>query len=72
MICWDDFIDAVHVQQAGRRRGVARALVDAAEEAMRKAGLPRARLETDTFNSVSQAFYLARDYVEMVSRTRTS
>jgi len=66
MIYWNgDFIDAVHVLRAGRRRGIAGVLMDAAEDAMRKAGVQRARLETDTFNTGSQAFYLARGYVEM-------
>ena len=39
-------------------------LMDRAEAAIAAAGFPAARLETDTFNLRSQAFYAARGYVE--------
>jgi ribosomal protein S18 acetylase RimI-like enzyme len=38
--------------------------MDVAEGEMARAGHPTARLETDTFNTRSQAFYTARGYVE--------
>ena len=38
--------------------------MDRAEAEMLAAGTRQARLETDSFNTASQAFYLARGYVE--------
>ena len=38
--------------------------MDEAEAQIGKAGFAAARLETDTFNSRSQAFYAARGYIE--------
>ncbi|MEI2455208.1 GNAT family N-acetyltransferase [Lysobacter firmicutimachus] len=59
-----DFVDSLHVSARARRRGVARALMQALETAMRGEGRPRASLETDTFNRASQALYLALGYRE--------
>jgi ribosomal protein S18 acetylase RimI-like enzyme len=62
---WDgDFINALHVRTAHARTGVGRRLMDVAEAAIRAAGFPSVRLETDTFNTRSQAFYATRGYVE--------
>lgn len=61
----EGFVDALHVAAAGRRRGIARALMDALEAAMRAEGLTLASLETDTFNSASQGLYLALGYREV-------
>ena len=62
---WDgDFINALHVRAAHARTGVGAALMDLAEAAIARAGHPAVRLETDTFNLRSQAFYAARGYVE--------
>jgi ribosomal protein S18 acetylase RimI-like enzyme len=58
------FIDALHVGARFRRRGIGRALVEAAEAAMRADGVPRAALETDTFNRASQALYEGLGYRE--------
>jgi len=58
------FIDALHVGARYRRRGIGRALVEAAEVAMRADGVPCAVLETDTFNRASQALYEALGYRE--------
>lgn len=66
MIYWHgDFIDAIHVLAAFRRRGIAQALMSSAEQAMRKQGIARSRLETDTFNTTSQALYLSLGYREL-------
>lgn len=62
---WEgDFVNALHVRSAAARTGVGAALMDVAEAAIAAAGHPFVRLETDTFNARSQAFYAARGYVE--------
>ena len=60
----DDFVHALHVPAAQARTGVGARLMDKAEAAIAAAGFASARLETDTFNARSQAFYAARGYVE--------
>ncbi len=52
-----DFVHALHVRPDQTRTGVGAALMDFAERAMAAAGQTSARLETDTFNARSQAFY---------------
>jgi GNAT superfamily N-acetyltransferase len=62
---WDgDFVNALHVRSANARQGLGRRLMDHAEGEIRRAGLGAARLETDTFNLRSQAFYASRGYRE--------
>jgi ribosomal protein S18 acetylase RimI-like enzyme len=62
---WDgDFINALHVLACHARTGVGSALMDHAEAEIARAGHAQARLETDTFNLRSQAFYAARGYRE--------
>jgi len=62
---WEgDFVNALHVCSRAARTGVGAALMDVAEAAIAAAGHPSARLETDTFNARSQAFYAARGYRE--------
>lgn len=62
---WDgDFINALHVRASAARTGVGRRLMDCAEAEIARAGWPAVRLETDTFNLNSQAFYAARGYRE--------
>lgn len=62
---WDgDFVNALHVRSRHARTGVGARLMDEAEAAIAAAGFPAARLETDTFNATSQAFYAARGYRE--------
>ncbi|MDO9222304.1 MAG: GNAT family N-acetyltransferase [Caulobacter sp.] len=62
---WDgDFVNALHVLASHARTGVGGRLMDRAEAAIAEAGFAAARLETDTFNLHSQAFYAARGYVE--------
>ena len=64
-IDWNsDFINALHVLASHARTGVGGRLMDRAEAAITEAGFPSARLETDTFNLRSQAFYAARGYRE--------
>jgi ribosomal protein S18 acetylase RimI-like enzyme len=66
MMHWrGDFVHALHVLSAWRRRGVATRLMDEAEARIAEAGDPAARLETDTFNHASQAFYRSRSYREV-------
>nr|WP_288145643.1 GNAT family N-acetyltransferase [Hyphomonas sp.] len=60
----DDFVHALHVHSDYARTGVGTQLMDLAEGEIARAGFPTARLETDTFNTRSQAFYTARGYVE--------
>jgi ribosomal protein S18 acetylase RimI-like enzyme len=62
---WDgDFINALHVLAAQARTGVGSRLMDDAERAIAEAGFAVVRLETDTFNARSRAFYAARGYRE--------
>lgn len=62
---WDgDFVNALHVLATHARSGVGGRLMDHAEAAMAAAGHAQARLETDTFNTRSQAFYAKRGYRE--------
>lgn len=62
---WEgDFVNALHVPATHARTGVGAALMDVAEAGIAAAGFDVARLETDTFNERSQAFYRARGYVE--------
>jgi ribosomal protein S18 acetylase RimI-like enzyme len=62
---WDaDFVNALHVRSSYARRGIGGQLMDYVEAAMTKAGIKIARLETDTFNTRSRAFYEARGYRE--------
>jgi len=62
---WDgDFVNALHVRADHARQGVGALLMDHAEAAIAAAGFATARLETDTFNTRSQAFYAKRGYVE--------
>lgn len=62
--CDGDFVNALHVLAAHARTGVGAALMEHAEAAIAAAGHAQARLETDTFNTRSRAFYAARGYVE--------
>jgi len=62
---WEgDFVNALHVRSSHARTGVGGRLMDRAEAAIAEAGSAAARLETDTFNRRSQAFYAARGYRE--------
>jgi ribosomal protein S18 acetylase RimI-like enzyme len=62
---WEgDFINALHVRPAHARQGVGRRLMDHAEAEIARAGFASVRLETDSFNVRSQAFYAARGYRE--------
>ena len=65
LVDWqDDLVHALHVHSAHARTGAGTALMDLAEAEIARAGFPAVRLETDTFNTRSQAFYAARGYVE--------
>jgi ribosomal protein S18 acetylase RimI-like enzyme len=59
-----DFVNALHVRSDHARTGVGGRLMDHAEAAMAADGHAQARLETDTFNTRSQAFYARRGYRE--------
>jgi ribosomal protein S18 acetylase RimI-like enzyme len=62
---WEgDFVNALHVRPSHARIGLGRRLMDEAEAQIMSAGFAAARLETDTFNTRSQAFYAARGYRE--------
>jgi len=65
LVDWDgDFINALHVRPSHFRTGIGGLLAGHAERKIRKAGHAAARLETDTFNVRSRAFYAARGYRE--------
>jgi ribosomal protein S18 acetylase RimI-like enzyme len=65
LVHWrDDFVHALHVHSRHARSGVGARLMDHVEAAIAAAGFAAARLETDTFNQRSQAFYAARGYQE--------
>ncbi len=59
-----DLVNALHVLACHVRSGVGARLMDHAEAEIAGAGFAAARLETDTFNTRSQAFYAKRGYVE--------
>jgi ribosomal protein S18 acetylase RimI-like enzyme len=62
---WDrDFVNALHVRSGYARTGLGRALMNTAEAEISNAGFTAVRLETDTFNLASQAFYRGRGYEE--------
>ena len=62
---WDaDFVNALHVRSSLARKGIGTRLMDHAEAEIAAAGFTTARLETDTFNTRSRAFYQARGYHE--------
>lgn len=60
-----DFVNALHVRPSHARIGVGNCLMDKAETEIGNAGFAVVRLETDTFNSRSRAFYAARGYREV-------
>ena len=65
LVHWhDDFVHALHVRSSHARTGVGARLMDTAEAAIAGSGFGSVRLETDTFNRRSQAFYAARGYRE--------
>jgi ribosomal protein S18 acetylase RimI-like enzyme len=65
MVHWrGDFVHALHVVSSWRRKGIATRLMDEAEMRIAEAGHRAVRLETDTFNRASQAFYRSRGYQE--------
>jgi ribosomal protein S18 acetylase RimI-like enzyme len=65
LVDWqDDFVNALHVLAIHSRSGVGGRLMDHAEAEIARAGFASARLETDTFNQRSQAFYAKRGYLE--------
>ncbi len=65
LIDWEgDFVNALHVRASHARTGVGGRLMDLAEAEIAKAGFAAVRLETDTFNTRSQAFYARRGFHE--------
>lgn len=60
-----DFVDALHVAPSQQRRGIGALLLAHAEAHMRALGHRAARLETDTFNTQSRAFYARHGYAEV-------
>lgn len=59
-----DFVNALHVNSRCARSGIGARLMDRAEAEIAASGFTMARLETDTFNVRSRAFYAARNYRE--------
>jgi ribosomal protein S18 acetylase RimI-like enzyme len=65
LIDWNgDFVNALHVRASHARSGLGGRLMDLAEAEIAKAGFAQVRLETDTFNQRSQAFYAKRGFRE--------
>ncbi len=62
----DDFVNALHVRSSHSRSGIGTMLMDKAEAEIARSGHAVARLETDTFNERSRAFYKSRSYLETV------
>ncbi|VVE07664.1 GNAT family N-acetyltransferase [Pandoraea pneumonica] len=62
-----DFIDALHVSPGHQRLGIGAGLLSHAEAQMRASGQSQARLETDTFNTQSRAFYGKYGYAEVAT-----
>ncbi|VVE64119.1 GNAT family N-acetyltransferase [Pandoraea captiosa] len=62
-----DFIDALHVSPSRQRQGIGVLLLTHAEAQMRAGGHCLARLETDTFNAQSRAFYVRNGYAEVAT-----
>ncbi len=60
-----DFVNALHVHSRFARSGAGTRLMDTAEVEIGAAGHVTSRLETDTFNTTSQAFYAKRGYREV-------
>ncbi|MGT2507643.1 N-acetyltransferase family protein [Cupriavidus basilensis] len=66
MVDWEnDFVWALHVSPRWQARGLGSTLLAHAEAAMAAAGHRQARLETDTFNAGSRAFYQRHGYAEV-------
>ncbi|SPA25169.1 putative acyltransferase [Cupriavidus taiwanensis] len=66
MVDWEsNFVWALHVGRAWQRMGLGGALLAHAEAEMARAGHREARLETDTFNQQSRAFYRRHGYAEI-------
>jgi GNAT superfamily N-acetyltransferase len=62
---WDaNFVNALHVRASHARGEVGNLLMEFAEAQIAEGGYPVARLQTDTFNSRSRAFYAKRGYLE--------
>jgi ribosomal protein S18 acetylase RimI-like enzyme len=61
----DDFIDALHVSPRHQRLGIGAALLLHTEVAIAREGHACVRLETDTFNQQSRAFYGKHGYAEV-------
>jgi len=62
------YIDALAVDDALRRRGIARALLDHAEHNARELGLSAVALETALENKPARALYLGAGYEEVAYR----
>jgi ribosomal protein S18 acetylase RimI-like enzyme len=58
------YVDALAVEPAFRRRGIARALLSSAEEAAAAAGLAGVTLDTGLHNAPARALYEAAGYTE--------
>ena len=66
LVHWhDDFVHALHVRGDAARAGVGTRLMDHAEAEIARSDFAKVRLETDTFNTRSRAFYAARGYREV-------
>lgn len=65
LVHWQgDFVHALHVRSSDAGRGVGTRLMERAEAEIATGGYVAARLETDTFNERSRAFYGSRGYRE--------
>jgi GNAT superfamily N-acetyltransferase len=66
LVHWrDDLLWALHVLGDRERAGIGTTLLKHAEAAMRDAGVVAARIESDTFNTLSRRFYAKHGYAEV-------
>lgn len=57
-----NFLESLHVATRFQRLGVGQALLEDVEREIERAGHSHVRLQTDTFNDVSRAFYARLGY----------
>lgn len=66
LVYWrGNFLESLHVATRFQRLGVGQALLEDVEREIERAGHSHVRLQTDTFNDRSRAFYARHGYAEI-------